>query len=317
MKKVKVALLGFGTVGSGVYKILCENKDIIAKREGLDISITKIFNRSMKKGLPEDLYTDDFEEIIKDEDIDIVVEVLGGIEPATEYMLTAMKNKKSVVSANKAAIANSFKMLNDTAKENRVDFFYEASVAGGIPVLTAIRQNLTGNKFKSVSGILNGTTNYILTLMKEQNKSYDEALKLAQDLGFAEKDPTADVEGIDVANKLSILIYLLFDRYVSPDGIKRQGISNVTMDEIMEAEKNNLTLKLIGEAYINKGELFYQVGLKPIAKSNPLASVSNELNGVFLEGDMVGEIFMTGKGAGSLPTGSAVVGDIILCGKNI
>lgn len=317
MKKINVAILGFGTVGSGVYKILTDNKLHILGRTGLDLNVTKIFNRSLKKGLPEELYVNDFNMILQDDEIDVVVEVLGGIEAATEYMLQAMNRKKSVVSANKAAIAANLKELTETALNNNVNFLYEASVAGGIPILTSIRENLLGNQFRRVMGILNGTTNYILTKMNEENMSYDDALKMAQQLGFAEADPTADVEGIDVANKLSILIYELFGEIVKPENIEREGISNVSKEDLKRAESHDSVLKLIGEGSLKNGELIYSVGLREIPKSSPLAKVSGELNGVILEGDMVGEVFLTGKGAGSLPTGSAVVGDIILCGKNI
>lgn len=239
MKKVKIGLLGFGNVGGGTYKFLTDNREIIQQRIGASPEITRILQRNRKKKRLVEadpaLLTEDPDDIIKDPDIDIVVEMLGGIEPATSFMVQAMKHGKHVVSANKAAIAANYDLLTKTAAENNVEFLFEASVAGGIPVLTAITGALASNNFVEVMGILNGTTNYILTKMTDEGRSYDEVLKDAQAKGFAEADPTADVEGIDAANKLSILIALAFDRYIAPGDIPTTGITAITAKDIEEA----------------------------------------------------------------------------------
>ncbi len=317
MKKLRVGILGFGTVGRGTYQILTENHRLILERTGVDIEVIRIFNRRPKEGLPEKLFTDNASDIISAEDIDLVVEVLGGLEPATTYMLESLKHGKHVVTANKAAVAASFKLLEETAMDNKVQFLFEASVGGGIPVLTAIRNPLQGNAFLEVKGILNGTTNYILTKMAEEGASYENALKGAQEKGFAEADPTADVEGIDAANKLTILMALLFDRYVKPEDIPREGITKVSPEDISKAKAVGKTIKLIAKAALKDGEMSFSVKPEAIENDHPLAGVKNEFNAVYVTGDMVDELMFYGRGAGALPTGSAVVGDIIAVAKSI
>ena len=312
MKKLNVAILGCGTVGGGTYDILLKNHDIIQERTGADIKVTRILDIRHREDIPDALYTDNIDDIYGDPDIDCVVETLGGIEPSTSFMLGAMKAGKHVISANKAAIANSWQELNETADANGVRFLFEASVGGGIPVLTAIRGQLSGNNFIEVMGIVNGTTNYILTKMTEEGASYEDVLKDAQEKGFAEKDPTADVDGIDAANKLSILIALLFGKYVAPMDIPRCGIRHITQLDIGEAEVKGEKIKLIAHAVLkDDGSIKCSVKPEGIPKSHPLAGVSNEFNAVYVVGDMVGETMFYGKGAGALPTGSAIVGDII------
>ena len=315
MKTAKIGLLGFGNVGGGTYKILTENKEIIKERIGVSPEVVKILAKSKGKKrfceAPESIMTMDPDEILNNEDIDIVVEMLGGIEPATSFMLQAMKNGKHVISANKAAIAANYDKLVKTAKENNVEFLFEASVAGGIPVLTTITNALQANKFVEVMGILNGTTNYILTKMTEEGLAYEDVLKDAQEKGFAEADPTADVEGIDAANKLSILMALCFNKYVAPDQIPTTGISKITADDIKEATEAGKKIKLIGRAVLKDGEVEYSVQPLKLDASHPLAGVSNEFNAVYITGDMVGELMFYGRGAGPLPTGSAVCGDIL------
>lgn len=315
MKTAKIGLLGFGNVGGGTYKILTDNKKIIEERTGVSPEVVKILARSKNKKrfveAPVEIMTADPDDILNSEDIDIVVEMLGGIEPATSFMLQAMKNGKHVISANKAAIAANYDTLVNTAKENNVEFLYEASVAGGIPVLTAITNPLQGNNFVEVMGILNGTTNYILTKMTEEGLAYEDVLKDAQEKGFAEADPTADVEGIDAANKLSILMALCFDKYVKPTDIPTTGISKITADDIKAAAAEGKKIKLIGRAVLKDGQVEYSVQPLPLDAAHPLAGVSNEFNAVYITGDMVGELMFYGRGAGPLPTGSAVVGDIL------
>ncbi len=321
MKTVKVAILGLGTVGGGTYDILKMNSDIIEKRTGRKIQVTrvldKMIDKCLAKGLAEDMITDDPEKIFGDPEVDIVVEALGGIQPSTDFMLRAMKAGKGVVTPNKAAVAANFYRLQKTAQENGVGFRFEACVGGGIPALTAITEALSGNRFTEVMGILNGTTNYILTKMTDLGLDYDEVLKDAQAKGFAEADPTADVEGIDVANKLSILMALAFDRYVKPEDIPTTGISQITMSHIRAAEDRGCKIKLIAKASVKDGELTYSVAPTEIENSHPLAGVSNEFNAIYVTGNAVDEVMFYGKGAGALPTGSAIVGDIIAIAKDL
>lgn len=315
MKTAKIGLLGFGNVGGGAYHILTKNKKIIEERTGVSPEVVKILQRSRnKKRFAEadpSILTEDPDEIIKNPEIDIVAEMIGGIEPATSFMIQAMKEGKHVVSANKAAIAANYRELTETARENNVEFLFEASVAGGIPVLTALTNPLQANNFVEIMGILNGTTNYILTKMTEEGLSYSEVLKDAQQKGFAEADPTADVEGIDAANKLSILMALAFGTHVPPASIPTTGITGVSPEDIAEAAGSGKKIKLIGKASLRDGKLEYSVSPVLLDKAHPLAGVSNEFNAVYVTGDMVGELMFYGKGAGPLPTGSAVCGDII------
>lgn len=315
MKTAKIGLLGFGNVGGGTYKILTDNKELIEKRIGVSPEVVKILQRNKNKkrfvDADEKLLTEDPDEILNNDEIDIVVEMLGGIEPATSFMLQAMENGKHVISANKAAIAANYDKLVNTAKKNNVEFLFEASVAGGIPVLTAITNALAANNYVEVMGILNGTTNYILTKMTEEGLPYDEVLKDAQAKGFAEADPTADVEGIDAANKLSILMALCFDKYVAPTDIPTTGITKISANDIKAADEAGKKIKLIGKAFIENGEVTYSVQPVELDKTHPLAGVSNEFNAVYITGDMVGELMFYGRGAGPLPTGSAVCGDIL------
>lgn len=321
MKTVKIGLLGLGNIGTGTYKTLEMNKVQITKATGLNLEISKILERDTTRErditVCQEQFTEDPDEIFKDSEIDIVIELLGGIEPATTFMLEAMKNKKSVVTANKAAVAANFQKLTDTAKENGVEFKYEASVGGGIPIINALTTVLQANEFVEVQGILNGTTNYILTQMTEFGLKYEDVLKKAQELGFAEADPTADVEGIDVANKLSILMSIMFDNYVAPNDIPTKGISNITQKDIEAAKAEDSKIKLIAYARKNGDNVEYSVKPMLLKNSHPLASVSNEFNAVYVTGNAVDELMFYGKGAGPLPTGSAVMGDVLEITKKL
>ena len=316
MKALNVGILGLGTVGGGTYTILTENKAVIEKRTGCAIEVVRILDRFKREGVPAELYTEDPDDVLCCEGIDLVVETLGGIEPATSFMLQAMEHGKHVVTANKAAVAANYKKLTETAAKNNVQFLYEASVGGGIPVLTSIQNELQGNNFLEVMGIVNGTTNYILTKMTEEGAEYADVLKDAQAKGFAEADSTADVEGIDVANKLSILIALAFDKYIAPTDIPTTGISKITKADIEAAAAEGCKLKLIAHAKLMEdGSVEASVAPEKIPFAHPLAGVSNEFNAVYITGDMVDELMFYGKGAGALPTGSAIVGDIIKAAK--
>lgn len=322
MKTIKIGLLGLGNIGTGTYKTLDMNRAEIEKAAGTSVDIVKILERDVDRDrgitVSRDKFTSNPDDIFKDPEIDIVIELLGGIEPASTFMLTAMKNGKHVVSANKAAIAANYDRLIETAKENNVIFRFEASVGGGIPILGTLTGPLCANKFEEVMGIVNGTTNYILTKMTVDGLDYDTVLKDAQARGFAEADPTADVEGIDAANKLSILMALMFDQYVAPDKIPTTGITHITSEAIEAARGRNCTIKLIAHARrLDNGEIDYKVAPMEIADDHPLASINNEFNAVFVTGNAVGDVMFYGKGAGPLPTGSAVLGDVIEISKAI
>lgn len=319
MNTVKVGLLGFGNVGTGTYQTLQMNKEHIKETSGVDIEITKILvndvNKKRTVETPAGVLTSNADDILTNPDIDIVVEVLGGIEPATSYMLKALNNGKHVVTANKAAVAANFAELNETANKNHLMLKLEACVAGGIPILHPLTTVLMANQFEEILGILNGTTNYILTQMTEFGLDYADVLKKAQELGFAEADPTADVEGIDAANKLSILMALAFNKYVHPDDIPTEGISKITKEDIKKAAANGCKIKLIASAVKNGDDIGFSVKPMELKNDHPLATVSNEFNAVFVKGNAVDELMFYGKGAGPLPTGSAVMGDVLTVAK--
>ncbi len=318
---IKVGMLGIGNIGKGTYQALEMNRGKIRKTTGFDIEIVKILNRDPDKDrgidIPKEKYTTDIRDILDDPEIDVVVELIGGIEPATEYMAEAMKKGKSVVTANKAAIAANGKYLAAVAQENHVLLRFEAAVAGGIPILTSLTTALISNKFSQVHGILNGTTNYILTHMTEFGKDYEEALSEAQAKGFAESDPTADVEGLDSANKLSILMSIIFGTGVAPDKIPTRGITTIAREDIAYANESGYRIKLLASAREYKGRLLGNVEPVLIPASHPLASVSNEFNAVFVKGNAVDDLMFYGRGAGSLPTGSAVLGDVISVARKL
>jgi homoserine dehydrogenase len=316
MKKVKIALLGLGTVGGGTYDILTKNRDIILERTGVDYEITNIFEKYAtqleKHGASLDLQTLDIDSIIgPDSDVDIIVEALGGMDFPVSVMTRALKNGISVVTPNKAAVAANYDMLHSAAEEGHAYLKFEAAVGGGIPILTPIQEQLSCNHFTDIMGILNGTTNYILTKMLKQGQSYEDALEGAKKNGFAEPDPTADVEGIDCANKLCLLMILAMGRYVNPQQIPTKGITDITMEDIQTAYNRGCVIKRIAHATMNEEGFKYYVKPEEIPLDHPLASVSNEFNAIYLDGDAVGELMFYGKGAGALPTGSAIVGDIL------
>ncbi|MCL2493329.1 MAG: homoserine dehydrogenase [Clostridiales bacterium] len=321
MKTVKIAIMGFGNIGVGTYQGLETNHDAIAEKTGIDLRVKRILEIDVDRPRPvnpdKSVYTQNVADIFGDPEIAVVVELLGGLEPATTFMIDAMKAGKHVVTANKAAIAANYEKLMDAAKENHVLFRFEASVGGGIPVLTAIQNALLANRFEEVLGILNGTTNFILTQMTEGGRPYAEVLKEAQEKGFAEADPTADVEGYDVANKLSILISLCFGKRVKVEDIPTVGITGVTAAEIEDAKKNGEVIKLIASAHLKDGAVECSVGPQRVPLSHPLAGVSNEFNALYLKGNIVGETMFYGKGAGPLPTGSAILGDVIDIARHI
>lgn len=314
-------MLGMGNVGTGTYKTLDMNREKIFDSTGLDIEITKVLVNDTSKDrgikLPSEKLTQNPDDIFLDKNIDIVVELIGGIEPASEFMLKAMENGKHVVTANKAAVAANYDKLINTAYKNKVMLRYEASVGGGIPIINALTTALTSNDFEEILGIVNGTTNYIMTQMTEYGLEYSDVLKVAQEKGFAEADPTADVEGIDVANKLSILMAIVFGIRISPDDIPREGITKISKDDITFANNFGYKIKLLCTARKSDNKLECHVQPAFVPLSHPLASVSNEFNAVFVKGNAVDDLMFYGKGAGPLPTGSAVMGDIIEISSSI
>ncbi len=322
MKKIiKAGMLGIGNIGKGTYQALEMNHSKIEETTGLDIEIVKILNRDPDRDrgidIPKSKYTTDVLEILEDPEIDIVIELIGGIEPATAYMAKALQNGKSVVTANKAAIAANGKYLAQLAQDNHVLLRFEAAVAGGIPILTSLTTALLSNKFSSVHGILNGTTNYILTQMGDHGKDYAEVLVDAQQKGFAEADPTADVEGIDAANKLSILLSLVFGVDAGPDMIPTYGITTVGKEDIAFARSSGYKIKLLASAHEADGKVSANVEPAMVPERHPLASVDNEFNAVFVTGNAVDNLMFYGRGAGPLPTGSAVLGDVIGVARKI
>ena len=313
--EIGVALLGFGNVGSGTYKALEENFALIEKKVGAKVVIKKILVRRLdaprRVEAPAELFTTDFEEILKDPTIDIVAELLGGLNPATGYIRAALTAGKHVVTANKAALAANLPALNKAAQFHDSMLRYEASVCGAIPVMGCISRALTGNRISAVKGIVNGTTNYILTRMAEEGASYEDVLKDAQALGFAEADPTGDVEGFDAANKLSLLVAAAFGVYRHPDDIEKVGITGVTQEDLAAAKAEGKVIKLLASAEEKDGGI--EAFVKPVAvdADSFLGRCGSEFNAVQIDCNMAGPIFLQGKGAGPEPTGSAVMGDII------
>ncbi|HBK54144.1 homoserine dehydrogenase [Syntrophomonas wolfei] len=319
---IGVALLGCGTVGSGVIKLLQKNSEIIDKRIGESIVIKKVLERDTEKcrllGIKDEAITQDIQEILDDQEIAIVVELIGGIEPAFSYIMAALARGKHVVTANKDLIAIKGKDLFDQAKEKRVDFYFEASVAGGIPIVYPMKQSLAANQIQEVIGILNGTTNYILSKMSREGRDFNEVLAEAQQLGYAESDPSADVDGLDAARKIAILSSIAFNSRVTLDDVYVEGIRSITADDIQYAKELGYVIKLLAIAKENPQQKI-EVRVHPafLPKTHPMAGVNDVFNAVFLRGDAVGEIMHYGRGAGQMPTASAVFGDIIEIARNI
>ncbi|MDU6877842.1 homoserine dehydrogenase [Clostridium tepidum] len=320
MEKVKIALLGLGNVGKGVWNILKTNKEAIIKRAGYDIEISKILVKDINKqrgiDVPKELLTTDVKEIFNDDSIKIVVEVIGGLEPAKEYILRAIRNKKHVITANKLLIATNGKEIFKEARKQDVIVNFEASVAGGIPVIHSINESLTGNKIEQIVGIINGTTNYILTKMTLEGMDFEEALKEAQEKGYAEADPTSDIEGYDSVYKLAILTTLAFETNVDVEDVYVEGITKIKAKGIEYAKELGYVIKLLAIAKESSEKLELRVHPTMIPSIHPLANVNDSFNSIFIKGNAVGDLMLYGRGAGELPTGSAVVGDIISVLRN-
>lgn len=315
MKELNIALLGLGTVGSGVVKIIEENRQQIKDTINKDIVIKHILVRDKSKKRPLNIsqyhLTEDINDILNDNSIDIVVEVMGGIEPTVDWLRTALKNKKHVITANKDLLAIYLKLLEDLAEENGVALKFEASVAGGIPIVNAINNGLNANNISKFMGIFNGTSNFILSKMTHEQTTFKDALEEAQRLGFAEADPTDDVEGVDAARKVVITSYLSFNQVIKLNDVKSVGISDITLADINAANSLNYKIKLIGKGTYENGYVNASVEPTLIHKNHQLAAVENEYNAIYVIGDAVGDTMFYGKGAGSLATGSAVVSDLL------
>jgi len=320
-KAVRLGQIGCGTVGSGVVRILRENREVITRRTGCEIKTLKIAVASLSDPrfveVPEDMLTTDARHVIDDPIVDIVVEVMGGIEPARTFILEAIKNGKHVVCANKELMSTHGGEILRAAEERGVDVAYEASVGGGIPILMPLKYGLAGNAVGQILGIVNGTTNYVLTRMTEEGLSFDQAISKAQSLGYAEADPSHDVEGKDAAAKLAILASMAFNSRVTLDDVYAEGITGITSDDISFGRDLGYVIKLLAVAKDEPDGISVRVHPTMIPAGHPLASVNEENNAIFVRGDAVGELMFYGKGAGSLPAASAVVGDIISISRNI
>ena len=316
----KIALLGMGTVGGGVYEIIERQKEEMPFKIGAALEVVKVLVRNKAKyadRIPAEKLTDVWEDVIGDDSIDIVVEVMGGIEPARTYIKAALEKGKHVVTANKDLMAMHGHELLELAGEHHCDLLFEAAVAGGIPIIRPLKQCLAGNNITEIMGIINGTTNFILTKMKEDGMDFGEALQLATDLGYAEADPTADIEGYDAGRKLAIMASIAFHTSVTFDYVFTEGITKITAKDMRYAKEMGCSIKLLGIAKNTETGIEVKVHPTMIPENHPLAAVNDSFNAVFVHGDAVDDAMFYGRGAGALPTGSAVVGDIMDVARNM
>lgn len=314
---MKVAIMGFGTIGSGVYKVLTTNEDVIAKRVGEKLEVKYVLDRREFPGEPwEKLVVGDYNIIANDPDVDIVVETMGGVEPAYTFVKAMLEAGKHVTTSNKALVADKGADLIKTARDNNVNFLFEASVGGGIPIIRPILECLTGDVIEEISGIVNGTTNFILTKMTEEGSEFDVVLKEAQNLGYAEKDPTADIEGHDAQRKIAILTSLVCGQQVEYTDIPTEGISHISANDIKYAKKINRNIKLLATSTAVGDTYVARVAPYLLSPEHPLYAVNDVFNAIFVHGNMLGDGMFYGSGAGSLPTASAVVGDIVEMAKH-
>lgn len=317
---VKAALLGAGTVGSGVYALAGMLAGEMAQKTGGSLEIKKVLVRDTAKerdGIPREVLTDCWEEIIKDSEIQIIIEVMGGIEPARTYITEAILAGKQVVSANKDLLADHGQELLRLAEEHAVDLQFEAAVAGAIPIIRPLKQNMTAGLLTEIMGIVNGTTNFILTKMTEEGMDYAEALKMATELGYAEANPASDVEGHDAGRKMVILASLAYSSEVTFSDVYIEGITRITADDVYYAEEFGYVIKLVGIARTLGDRLEVKVHPMLIPKNHPLATVRDSFNAVFVHGEANGDAMFMGRGAGKMPTASAVMGDVITVLRNL
>lgn len=320
-KIIHAALLGLGTVGTGVYKVLKSQEEEIEQKIGAAVAIKKILVRNLKKAAAKlqepELLTDSWQEILEDESIDIIIEVMGGIHPAKEYITAALRAGKHVVTANKDLVASFGGELLDCAAEHHCDFLFEASVAGGIPIIRPLKQCLAGNHISEVVGIVNGTTNFILTKMTQEHMEFADALALATRLGYAEADPTADIQGYDAGRKVAIMASIAFNSRVTFEDVSTEGITHISSKDIRYAKELGCVIKLLGVAKNAENGIEVKVQPMLVPEGHPLASVNDSFNAVFVHGDAVDDAMFYGRGAGELPTASAIVGDVFDIVRNI
>ncbi len=320
MKNIKLGLLGLGTVGSGVLQMIQQNTDKIFEITGCRLTVKTALVRNIdkyQKYAGEVHLTTDFDEILRDDEIEIVVELIGGIQPAKDYIIKLLKNRKIVVTANKDLIALDGPELMAIAHKNHSDLMFEASVAGGIPILRTIANSFVADQITEVKGIVNGTTNYILTQMKQQGWSYQQALAKAQQLGFAESNPTSDITGKDAAYKMIILSQFAFGTQLSLDDVNVEGVDHLTDYDVIQADRFGYVIKLLGIAKLINEGVFVEVGPVLVPHDHPLATVNNEFNAVMVTANAVGDTLFYGRGAGGLPTANSVLSDITTVTKNI
>ncbi len=319
--RIGVGIVGFGTVGTGVAKILLDNATLITRRVGVPVELVRVADRDIVRergvALAAGVLTTDSRQVLTAPDIDIVVELIGGYDTAKRVILDAIAAGKHVVTANKALLALHGEEIFDAAVRKGVDVGFEASVGGGIPVIRALTEGLAGNTIESIYGIINGTSNYILSRMTREGHSFEEVLTDAQRAGYAEADPTFDVDGIDSAHKLAILVNLAYGTPVNFKDIYTEGITNITPIDIAYAKQFGFTIKLLGIAKLVEGEIEARVHPTMLPSASPIAQVEDVYNAIQLVGDAVGDVVLYGRGAGSMPTGSAVVSDVIAIGRNL
>ncbi len=320
MKKIGVALLGLGTVGGGTYRILKNNHNAIKKNDGVDISVLHILEKDINKAKALDvdlsIVSTDIDKVVNDPNVNIVAEFFGGIEPARSFLIKCLLAGKSIVTANKELFSKHWDELEEAAKKGKAGLYFEATCVGGVPIIRTLTESMQGNNILSIMGIVNGTTNFILSKMADEGLDYADVLKQAQDLGYAEANPSADVDGFDSMYKLSILSSLAFHTKVPIKNIYREGISKVNKIDIEFGKQIGYTLKLLAIAKKVDGKIEARVHPAFIPDSHPLASVKGSFNAVHILGDNVGDIMLYGRGAGDLPTGSAIVSDIVFAANS-
>lgn len=315
---INIAILGYGTVGSGVVEVLQTNKESIQKKAGNDISLKYVLDlREFPGSSVENILTKNYDDILEDDDVDIVVEVMGGLEPAYTFVKAALEKGKSVVTSNKELVAKYGPSLLKLARQNNINFLFEASVGGGIPIIRPLNHSLSADEIQEITGILNGTTNYILSTMEKEGRDYEDILKDAQDLGYAERNPDADVKGYDACRKIAILSSLAYGMHVNFEDIYTEGITNIRLKDFEYAKALGCQIKLLGISKKIQDKAYAMVAPMLISNKHPLSNVHEVFNAIFVHGNVIGDVMFYGSGAGKLPTASAVVADVVDAAKHL
>ena len=315
---IKVAILGYGTVGSGVFEILKQNSEVITGKAVQDVDIKYVLDLRDFPGDPcESVLVHDYNIILNDPEVEIVIEVMGGLKPAYDFVKAALEAGKSVCTSNKELVAKYGAELVSIAQQHNRNFLFEAAVGGGIPIIRPLNMHITADKIQEITGILNGTTNYILTKMDREGADFDSVLKQAQDLGYAERNPEADVEGFDAVRKIAILASLAYGETVDFEEIYTEGITKISAEDFKYAKKMGRSIKLLAKCKNEEGKVVASVSPRLLAEDHPLFHVSDVVNGILVRGNMVGDLVFIGSGAGSLPTASAVVSDVVDCVRHL